>query len=55
MFYTSTIIMIGFSVLVLSNFIPTIYFGVLTVIAMFMAIAMDLLLLPILLLSVTKK
>lgn len=55
MFYTSTIIMIGFSVLVLSNFIPTIYFGVLTVIAMFMAIAMDLLFLPILLLIVTKK
>ena len=55
MFYTSTIIMVGFSVLVLSSFIPTIYFGLLTVIAMFMAIAMDLLLLPILLLSVTKK
>lgn len=49
MFYTSTIIMIGFSVLVLSNFIPSIYFGVLTVIAMFMAILSDLLLLPVLL------
>jgi len=49
MFYTSTIIMIGFSVLVLSNFIPSIYFGVLTVIAMFMAIISDLLLLPVLL------
>ncbi len=50
MFYTSTIIIVGFSVLVLSNFIPTIYFGVLTMLAMFMAIVADLLLLPVLLL-----
>ena len=50
MFYTSVIIMIGFSVLMLSNFIPTIYFGLLTLIAMFMAIVADLLLLPVLLL-----
>ena len=50
MFYTSTIIMIGFSILVLSNFIPTIYFGLLTMTAMFMAIVADLLLLPVLLL-----
>lgn len=50
MFYTSTIIMVGFSVLVLSNFLPTIYFGLLTMMAMFMAILGDLLLLPVLLL-----
>ncbi|MCF6310394.1 MAG: MMPL family transporter [Sulfurimonas sp.] len=50
MFYTSTIIIVGFSVLVLSNFIPTIYFGLLTMMAMFMAILADLLLLPVLLL-----
>ncbi len=50
MFYTSIMIMIGFSVLVLSNFIPTIYFGLLTLLAMFMAIVADLLLLPVLLL-----
>ncbi|MEA2049864.1 MAG: efflux RND transporter permease subunit [Campylobacterota bacterium] len=50
MFYTSTIIMIGFSILVLSSYIPTIYFGLLTMIAMFMAIVADLLLLPVLLL-----
>jgi predicted RND superfamily exporter protein len=50
MFYTSVIIMVGFSVLVLSNFIPTIYFGLLTLLAMFMAIISDLLLLPVLLL-----
>jgi len=50
MFYTSMIIMIGFSILILSNFIPTIYFGILTMLAMFMAILSDLLLLPVLLL-----
>ena len=50
MFYTSTIIIIGFSILTLSNFIPTIYFGLLTMLAMFMAIVADLLLLPVLLL-----
>jgi hypothetical protein len=50
MFYTTTIIMVGFCILVLSNFLPTIYFGVLTMIAMFMAIVGDLLLLPVLLL-----
>jgi len=50
MFYTSTIIIIGFSVLVFSNFLPSIYFGLLTIVAMFMAIIADLLLLPVLLL-----
>ncbi len=46
MTYTSAAIIIGFLILVLSVFIPTIYFGLLTVLAMFMAIAADLLLLP---------
>jgi len=55
MFYTSMIIMIGFSILVLSSFIPTIYFGLLTVLAMFMAIVSDLLLLPTLLYFLQKK
>ncbi|ABB44559.1 Resistance-Nodulation-Cell Division Superfamily transporter [Sulfurimonas denitrificans DSM 1251] len=50
MFYTSTIIIVGFSVLLFSNFFPTIYFGLLTMIAMFMAIVADLLLLPVLIL-----
>lgn len=54
MFYTSTVIIIGFSILVLSNFIPTIYFGLLTVLAMFMAILADLLLLPVLLRIIYK-
>ncbi len=55
MFYTSTIIIIGFCTLVLSNFIPTIYFGLLTVLAMFMAILADLLLLPVLLLLFKRR
>jgi uncharacterized protein len=55
MFYTSTIIIVGFSILVLSNFIPTIYFGILTMLAMFMAIIADLLLLPVLLLMMKRK
>ncbi|MGB5964582.1 MAG: MMPL family transporter [Sulfurimonadaceae bacterium] len=52
MTYTSAAIMIGFLVLVLSAFIPTIYFGLLTVLTMFMAIVADLLLLPKLILMV---
>ena len=50
MYYTTLIIMIGFSVLMLSNFYPTIHFGLLIMMAMFMAIAADLLLLPLLIL-----
>uniref|UniRef100_UPI004048B5AA efflux RND transporter permease subunit n=1 Tax=Aliarcobacter sp. TaxID=2321116 RepID=UPI004048B5AA len=50
MYYTSLIIIIGFSILVLSNLIPTIYFGLLTVVTMFTVLTADLLLLPKLLL-----
>lgn len=50
MFYTSFAIMIGFSILVLSNFTPTIYFGLLTMLVMFMALLGALILLPKLLL-----
>ena len=46
MVYTSAAIMLGFFVLVLSAFIPTIYFGLLTVLTMLMAVVADLLLLP---------
>lgn len=46
MYYTSLAIMLGFSILVVSNFIPTIYFGLLTVVVMFMVLLADLLLLP---------
>ena len=46
MYYTSLAIITGFSILVLSNFIPTIYFGIFTGIAMFMALIAALTLLP---------
>lgn len=52
MYYTSFVVMLGFSVLVVSNFIPTIYFGLLTVLVMAMALLGALLLLPQLLLLV---
>ena len=49
MYYTSIIITAGFSILVLSNFRPTIYFGVLTGFAMLFAMVANLTLLPLLL------
>lgn len=55
MYYTSFVIMMGFSVLVLSNFLPTIYFGLLTVLVMFMVLLGDLLLLPKLLIMFGQK
>ena len=45
-FYTSCTIIFGFSILVLSNFFPTIYFGVLTALAMLVALLAALTLLP---------
>ena len=50
MYYTTIIIVIGFSILMLSNLVPTIYFGLLTGIIMINVLAADLLLLPKLLL-----
>jgi len=49
MYYTSITITLGFSILVLSNFIPTINFGLLTGVAMVAALIADLTLLPLLL------
>jgi predicted RND superfamily exporter protein len=46
MYYTSVTIIIGFSILALSNFIPTIYFGLLTSLAMLIALIAALTLLP---------
>ena len=46
MFFTSLTIIVGFSILMLSNFIPTIYFGLFTGFAMFMALLGALTLLP---------
>lgn len=51
-FYTAVTIISGFSILVLSNFIPTIYFGLLTALAMAVALLASLTLLPCLLLLV---
>jgi len=45
-FYTATTIIIGFSILIMSNFIPTIYFGILTALAMLIALFAALTLLP---------
>ena len=45
-YYTSVTIVIGFSILVFSNFIPSIYFGLLTVLAMVIALISALTLLP---------
>ena len=47
-YYTSITVTVGFSVLTLSNFIPTIYFGFLTGIAMVVALLTNLTLLPLL-------
>ncbi len=46
MYYTTVTIAIGFSTLVLSNFTPSVHFGVLTVLAMVAAVLGALLLLP---------
>ena len=45
-FYTTMTIIFGFSILMMSNFIPTIYFGVLTGAAMFIALMAALTVLP---------
>lgn len=45
-FYTSLTVIVGFSILALSNFIPTIIFGLLTGLAMFIALVLVLTLLP---------
>ena len=45
-FYTTMTIIFGFSILMFSNFIPTIYFGVLTAAAMFIALLAALTVLP---------
>ncbi|HCS28257.1 MAG TPA: hypothetical protein DIW43_12435, partial [Spongiibacteraceae bacterium] len=46
MYYTSVIIIFGFSILALSNFTPSIYFGLLTGAAMLAALMGSMLLLP---------
>ncbi|MGD2137827.1 MAG: MMPL family transporter [Gammaproteobacteria bacterium] len=48
MYYTTITVTLGFMILVLSNFIPTIYFGLLTGFAMLVALIANLTLLPLL-------
>ena len=52
LFYTAITIIIGFSVLTLSNFIPSIYFGLLTSVAMIAALLGSMTLLPKLILII---
>ncbi len=52
MYYTSVTIIIGFSILALSNFWPTIYFGLFTGLAMLVALLAALTLLPWLIVAV---
>lgn len=52
MYYTSLTVIIGFSILTLSNLIPTIYFGLLTMLVMAAALISNLILLPKLLLLI---
>ncbi|MGB5258596.1 MAG: MMPL family transporter [Woeseiaceae bacterium] len=51
MYYTSVTIMLGFSILALSQFTPTIYFGLLTGSAMLVALLANMTLLPVLLVT----
>ncbi len=48
LYYTTVTVVLGFSILSLSNFIPTIYFGLLSGLAMMTALTANLMLLPIL-------
>jgi predicted RND superfamily exporter protein len=52
LFYTAITIIIGFSILALSNFIPSIYFGLLTGLAMIAALLGSMTLLPKLILMI---
>jgi predicted RND superfamily exporter protein len=51
LYYTSVTIILGFSILAFSNFLPTIYFGLLTGLAMLIALVASLTLLPQLLIT----
>lgn len=51
MYYTRVTIILGFSILALSQFIPTIYFGLLTGTTMLVALLADMTLLPVLIVS----
>jgi predicted RND superfamily exporter protein len=50
-YYTSVTIMLGFSILAFSRFIPTIYFGLLTSLAMLISLLANMTLLPLLIVT----
>ncbi|NVK21139.1 MAG: MMPL family transporter [Kangiellaceae bacterium] len=51
-YYTGVTVIVGFAILALSEFIPSIYFGLLTGLAMAVALFLNLTLLPLLLVSI---
>ena len=53
MYFTTLTVCIGFSVLVFSNFVPSIYFGILSSLAMVFALLANLVILPALLVKFT--
>ena len=55
MYFTTVIVMAGFSILVFSNFRPTVHFGILTAAAMVIALTANLTLLPSLLMVVYRS
>ncbi|KPH54332.1 membrane protein [Helicobacter pullorum] len=54
MYYTTLIIVVGFCAMMTSNFIPTIYFGLLTTLVMLLMLAGSLILLPTFLITLKK-
>ncbi|MDB4511876.1 MMPL family transporter [Arenicella sp.] len=48
MFYTTLVVTAGFLIMVFSNFVPTMYFGILTALAMVAALIANLIMLPML-------
>jgi len=55
MLYTTLVITAGFLIMVFSNFVPTLYFGVLTAIAMVTALFANLVMLPMLIASIKPQ
>jgi predicted RND superfamily exporter protein len=55
MYYTSVTVIVGFSILALSSFMPTIYFGLLTGLAMTVALIANLTLLPVMLITLKPR
>jgi len=55
MYFTTMTIMGGFSILTFSNFVPTVYFGLLTALAMALALIANMALLPSLLITFYRK